>query len=51
MRYLDFLIGLAGDAEGGESGVLDDKLAFLERCNLKLDFLKAAARYTHGTGL
>lgn len=44
MCYFDFLIGLAGNAEGGECGALDYKFAFLERCNIALDFLKVAAR-------
>lgn len=29
MCYFNFLIELAGNAQGGESGVLDDKLDFL----------------------
>lgn len=46
MSYFDFLVGFAGDAEGCESCIFDDKLALLERGNLAFDFLKVATRHS-----
>lgn len=46
MGYFNFLVGFAGDAEGRERSIFDDKLALLERGNLAFDFLEVATRHT-----